>query len=70
MLHIGNRIKEVLTSKGESVNWLAERIPCERSNVYNLFRRQNIGVDLLFKISLALDHDFFLELSNDLKTKD
>ena len=70
MLHIGNRIKEVLTSKGESVNWLAERISCERSNVYNLFRRQNIGVDLLFKISLALDHDFFLDLSNDLKTKD
>ena len=69
MLHIGNRIKEVLTAQGKSVNWLAERIPCERSNVYNLFRRQNIGVDLLSKISLALDYDFFLELSNDLKTK-
>lgn len=62
-MHIGNRIKEVLFEQGHNVCWLAERIPCERSNVYHIFKRNDLGVSLLFSISRILNHDFFSELS-------
>lgn len=64
-MHVGKRIREVTKEQGQTVKWLAENIPCERSNVYNLFRRANIGVDLLMRISQILHHDFFAELSEE-----
>lgn len=64
-MHIGKRIKEVLEEKGLSITWLSEQIPCERSNVYNMFRRENIGVGLLLKLSIVMQHDFFAELSEE-----
>ena len=63
-MHIGNRIKEVMIEKGYSASWLAEQIPCERSNVYHIFGRRDIGVELLLIISRLLKHDFFAELSD------
>ena len=66
MVHIGCRIREVLQKQGQNACWLAVRIPCERSNVYNIFKRDSIGVDLLYRISVILDHDFFKEMSDDL----
>lgn len=66
-MHIGKRIKEVLDKQGMSATWLAEQIPCERSNVYNIFRREGIGIDLLYVISSILNHDFFSELSEEWK---
>ena len=66
-MHIGKRIKEVLELQGHNVVWLASQISCERSNIYNMFKRDNIGVDLLQKVCCALGHDFFKELSNDLQ---
>ncbi len=62
-MHIGKRIREVLNEQGRTVNWLAESISCERSNVYNIFRRTDIDAGLLYGISCALHHDFFAELS-------
>ncbi len=67
--HIGKRIKAVLDASGNNACWLAERIPCERSNVYNIFKRRNIGIDLLFRISEALEHDFFSDLSEAYRRK-
>ena len=58
-MHIGKRIKEVLELQGHNVVWLASQISCERSNIYNMFKRDNIGVDLLQKVCCALGHDFF-----------
>lgn len=66
-MHIGNRIKEILLKRGQSACWLASRIPCERSNVYHIFRRKDISVELLYVISGILEHDFFSELSEELK---
>lgn len=64
-MDIGKRIKEILDEQGRSASWLAEQIPCERSNVYNIFRRSSIGIDLLYVISSALNHDFFKEMSEE-----
>lgn len=64
-MHIGTRIKEVMEQKHRSVLWVARQIDCERTNVYNIFARQDINTNLLRQLSLILDHDFFKELSKD-----
>jgi hypothetical protein len=65
-MHIGQRIKEVMDEKRLSVIWLSKTINCERTNVYNIFSRKDISTSLLRKISMALGHDFFKEVSKDL----
>ncbi len=66
MKHIGKRIKEVMDEQGRSASWLAAKIPCERTNIYDVFKREDVSVQLLYKISSILGHDFFLELSVEL----
>lgn len=66
-MHIGNRIKEVLVEQGRTAVWLAAQIPCERSNVYHIFRREDISVVLLYKISKILNYNFFEEISEDIQ---
>lgn len=64
-MHIGQRIREVLSQKHKPVTWLAREIDCERTNVYNIFSRKEISTGLLQKICIILEHDFFKELSED-----
>ena len=63
--HIGKMIREVFDSlpKGCTAAWLAAVLHCGRANVYNIFSRANIDIELLTKISIALNHDFFHDLS-------
>jgi len=67
-MHVGKRIREVLDEQGRAASWLATKIPCERTNIYNVFRREDVSVGLLAKISRILGHDFFKELSAELKS--
>ena len=55
-----------MDDQGRSASWLASRIPCERTNIYDVFKRKDVSVALLYKISSILGHDFFLELSDEL----
>ncbi len=64
-MHIGMRIKEVMAEKGISVITVAKEIECERTNVYNIFAREDINTRLLQKFCKVLNHDFFNELSKD-----
>jgi hypothetical protein len=66
-MHVGKRIKEVLDEQGRSASWLASKIPCERTNMYDIFKRKDVSVALLYKVSAILGHDFFLELSDELR---
>ncbi len=66
MMHIGQHIRDVLEERGHNASWLADMIPCERSNVYNIFKRGSVGIGLLMRISEVLGHDFFADLSADL----
>lgn len=65
-MHIGNRIQEVMLGKEKSARWLAEQIPCERTNIYKIFRRGSIDTKLLKRMSVILEHDFFKELSAEI----
>ncbi len=66
MIKMGQKIRMVMIEQGRSARWLAEQIPCERTNVYNIFGRSDINVRLLGRISQVLKHDFFQDLSADL----
>ena len=35
--------------------------------MYDVFKRKDVSVELLYKVSTILGHDFFLELSEDLR---
>jgi len=59
MQNIGKIIEEKLREKGISVSEFARRINTNRNNVYDIFRRDSIDTQLLQKISIVLDYDFF-----------
>lgn len=59
MVHIGQKVKEIFESKGISVVEFAKRINTSRENIYGIFKRKTIDVELLFKISEVLEHNFF-----------
>lgn len=67
MLHIGNRIKEVFDQqpKQHTIDWLADKLNCQRANVYKIFNRQGIDSGLLGRLCYILEHDFFADLSRD-----
>ena len=58
---IGEKIKAVLKEQRRSAIWLAEQLNCNRVNVYDIFERQTIDSELLLRISVALDYDFFAD---------
>jgi len=66
-LHIGKEIQEELLRQGHTVLWLSQQLGCNRTNIYNIFVRESINTDLLVKISIALNKDFFA-LYRDLLT--
>ncbi|MBR4962525.1 MAG: XRE family transcriptional regulator [Muribaculaceae bacterium] len=59
MVHIGKIIEEEFYKQGRSVTWFAGKLCCERTNIYNIFKRESIDSALLFKISQILGHNFF-----------
>jgi len=58
-MHIGNILKEQLKKDGKSVVWLARELGCHRTNVYNLFEKYSIDTQLLSRISLIMNFNFF-----------
>ena len=58
-LHIGHLIKSVFDESGMTISELARRLHYERTNIYTIFKRRTIDVELLVKLSEALNHNFF-----------
>ena len=67
MIHIGALIKEELQHQERSVTWFANKLCCERTNVYSIFKRESIDTALLLRISFILHHNFFVYYSNELE---
>lgn len=61
-VHAGEKVKEYFEASGLSVSEFARRLNCHRQNVYDIFKRQNIDLSLLQRISRVLEHDFVTEL--------
>ena len=66
-IHIGKIIHEELLRQGHTVLWLSQQLGCNRTNIYNIFVRDSISTELLMKISLALDTDFFALFSEQIQ---
>lgn len=69
-MHIGHRILEIMTQQGRTAAWLAARICVSRTHVYKIFRKDSIDMAMLMRISQALRHDFFAEISRDFKAQE
>lgn len=71
MVHIGQLIELELHRQERSVTWFANKLYCDRTNVYKIFKRGSIDSDLLLRISTILNHNFFFyylqELENNKK---
>jgi transcriptional regulator with XRE-family HTH domain len=50
-MHVGLRIKELLTQEGISITAAAEAIGKTRQTMYDLFEKPNIGTDVLLRLS-------------------
>lgn len=58
-IHIGHLIQAQLKADKRSVGWLAKQIPCTRNHVYKIFNKLSLDADLILKISVALNFNFF-----------
>lgn len=68
-MHIGEAIRKELERQEKTVVWLAEQIPCHRTNVYRIFEKDSIDTRILKRISSILKHDFFADHSVEYKNK-
>jgi plasmid maintenance system antidote protein VapI len=63
-IHIGRLIQEKAETESYSAHRLAERLHCDRSNVYKIYRKQTIDTELLLQISKVFNYDFFRHYSD------
>ncbi len=70
MEHLGSLIKQELERQERSVSWLARKLSCDRTKVYRLLQKHSIDTYDLARISILLSHDFFADLSEELKMDD
>ena len=59
IMHIGSKLREQLKLDGKSVVWLARELGCHRTNIYNLFDKYSIDTQLLARISIIMNYNFF-----------
>ena len=59
MIHIGKEIKDELRRQRCGVTWFAQQLHCDRTNVYNIFKREGIDTRQLQRISEILHRNFF-----------
>jgi len=62
-IHIGNEIKKELNSQKRSVNWLAEEIGHDQSNLRKKLEKPHLNSELIFRISKTMGKDFFVHFS-------
>lgn len=62
-IHIGNLIKQKLRQQERSNAWLARKLFMDSSNVSKMLKRSYIDTDLLLRISIILEEDFFVYYS-------
>lgn len=67
MESIGKLIKEELERQERSVTWLANKLSCHRTNIYDIFARDNIDMTLLVRISYVLNRNFVKNISDSVE---
>jgi hypothetical protein len=68
-MHIGQAIRKRMHELGKSVVCFSRELPCSRANVYLIFEKSTIDTELLMRISILLDYDFFALYSKEMKDR-
>lgn len=63
--HIGELIKHALEQENRKPKWLADKIGCDRTNIYDIFERKDVNISLLIRISKALHRNLLMDLARD-----
>lgn len=63
---IGELIKKELDNQGRTNKWLAKQINCHPRTINKIFNKTVIDTAQLSRISKALNHDFFRDISDNL----
>ena len=58
-INIGQEIEAELRRQERGATWLANKLHCDRSNVYKIFKRKDIDTSTLLRISTILNRNFF-----------
>ena len=64
-IHIGSIIKAMVKQQRISDVEFASMVHCHPSNLINMYKRHSINTELLWKISIALEYNFFTEIYGD-----
>ena len=67
-VHIGSIIHRRAKAMRMGPTELGVKIETSKQNVYGIFKRSSIDTALLHRISVALSHDFFQYLSENLRS--
>ena len=62
---IGNRIENEVRKQEWNITEFADAICCKRNNVYDIFKRNNLDIKLLARISKVLKHNYFKDLAEE-----
>ncbi len=67
--NMGVLIRNHLKERGQSVSWLARQLHCSRENMYHIFSKAWIDTEMLLKISIILEYNFFTYYNDFLSSK-
>lgn len=62
-LHIGELVKTHLQENGIRTSWVAKQLNYHRNNLYKMFQKEWIDTNILMKLSILVNHDFFADIS-------
>ncbi len=66
VIHTGQLIQSVLHQQGKTVTWFAQQLCCTRTNVYKIFQKKNLDIEIIWRASCILKYDFFKRISEEL----
>ena len=58
-IHIGELICKKFEEEERYVTWFARKLDYHPKSIYRIFEKEHIGTELLLKISIILDYNFF-----------
>ena len=64
-IHIGALVKQFVKENNINASELARELGKTRQNLYDLYKRDDVGVKELLPISKVLNHDFLLDIRKD-----
>lgn len=68
-IHIGNSIKAELKRQDRSIAWLARQVYCDRGNMSRILSNKYVDIQILRRISLCLNYNFYKELYENMQAE-